>query len=191
MWLLAVCYSLEASFGLAATSRELSANKAENTIQDKEDIRKQLTYLYTLKQTPKTTTKIDELNKKLESKGETHTVDPQATFLAKLTHQNTTTIRIALAVGYTLFIELGAALMLYFSLAHFQIQIKEKASGPQINPTGSTTVGHTTRADPGTGTGRAEPQGLLVRPTPVTTPRDRPGNTKPPIPRIRSLPRKS
>ena len=125
MWLLAVSYSLTAAFGLAASTREWSANKIENTAQTKADIRAEIQDLKARKRTAKINARIDELNQKLETKGETKTADPQATFISQLTGQNTTTIRITLAALYAVFVELGAALLLYISLAHFHKETYE------------------------------------------------------------------
>jgi hypothetical protein len=73
MWLFAVSYSLTAAFGLAASTREWSADKIENTAQTKADIRAESQDLRARKRTAKINARIDELNQKLETKGETKT----------------------------------------------------------------------------------------------------------------------
>ena len=153
MWLFAVSYSLTAAFGLAASTREWSANKIENTAQITADIRAEIQDLRARKRTGKINARIDELNQKLESKGETKTPDPQATFISQLTGQNTTTIRITLAALYAIFVELGAALLLYISLAHFH---KETMNVTRATPTGDTRAG-TDTADTDTTTKPANP----------------------------------
>ena len=153
IWLLAVSYSLTAAFGLAASTREWSANKIENTIQTKADIRAEIQDLKARKRTAKINARIDELNQKLETKGETKTPDPQATFISQLTGQNTTTIRTTLAALYAVFVELGAALLLYISLAHFH---KENMNGTRTTATGDRHVG-TNTAEPDTSTKPANP----------------------------------
>ena len=153
LWLFAVSYSLTAAFGLAASTREWSANKIENTAQTTADIRAEIQDLRARKRTAKINARIDELTQKLETKGETKTPDPQATFISQLTGQNTTTIRMTLAALYAVFVELGAALLLYISLAHFH---KEHMNGTRTTTTGNRHVG-TNTAEPDTSAEPANP----------------------------------
>jgi hypothetical protein len=153
LWLLAVLYSLTAAFGLAASTREWSANKIENTAQITVDIRAEIQDLRARKRTAKINARIDELTLNLETKGGTKTPDPQSTFISQLTGHNATTIRLTLAALYAVFVELGAALLLYISLAHFH---KEHMNGTRTTTTGDKHAG-TNTTDTGTSTEPTNP----------------------------------
>lgn len=118
LFMLGLSFSFCASFGLAAYSRQGRADQMETAQAIRSNLQRQLEYVYSLKPTKENLAKIDELTKKLETKGEMKTVDPQSTFISRITGQDTTTIRTILALLYATLIEAGAALLPYTSLAH-------------------------------------------------------------------------